>query len=192
MIDIKDLPDRCVSRNIFHSILPNFKRNILFRSRSGTGLTATSKKENTRRPRHTIRPRKKRGVHASGFLSTLLFFCFEIVEIPCQEQELTHGNFSCSCILPHKKRREVECPYDMRLSTAQTGKDKQPTPHKGRYAQTDRTRAACIANRCQYLHTDRRERPSYSPVVKLSRFHVENKGNSLKRESQRLSLLMSI
>ena len=81
--------------------------------------------------------------------------------------------------LPHKKRREVECPYDMRLSTAQTGKDKQPTPHKGRYAQTDRTRAACIANRCRHLHADRRERPSYSPVLKLSRFHVENKRNSL-------------
>ena len=79
--------------------------------------------------------------------------------------------------LPHKKRREVECPYDMRLSTAQTGKDKQPTPHKGRYAQTDRTRAACIANRCRHLHADRRERPSYSPVLKLSRFHVENKRN---------------
>ena len=58
-----------------------------------------------------------------------------------------------------------------------TGKDKQPTPHKGRYAQTDRTRAACIANRCRHLHADRRERPSYSPVLKLSRFHVENKRN---------------
>ena len=96
------------------------------------------KKENTRRPRHTIRPRKKRGVHASGFLSTLLFFCFEIVEIPCQEQEPTHENFSCSSIFTAQKRREVECPYSMRLSTALTGKDKQPTPRKGRYAQTDR------------------------------------------------------
>ena len=86
-------------------------------------------------------------------------------------------NFSCSGILPHKKRREVECPYDMRLSTAYPNKDKQPTPRKGRYAQTDRMKAACIANRCRYLHTDRRERPSYSLGLKLSRFHVENKRN---------------
>ena len=88
-------------------------------------------------------------------------------------------NFSCSGILPHKKRREVECPYDMRLSTAYPNKDKQPTPHKGRYAQTDRMNAACIANRCRHLDADRRERPSYSLGLKLSRFQDENKGNSL-------------
>ncbi|MDD7298785.1 hypothetical protein, partial [Fibrobacter intestinalis] len=39
-----DLPDRRVSRNVFHSILPNFKRNVLFRSRSGTGLRRFHKK----------------------------------------------------------------------------------------------------------------------------------------------------
>lgn len=85
-----------------------------------------------------------------------------------------------------KKRREVECPYDMRLSTAYPNKDKQPTPRKGRYAQTDRMNAASIANRCRHLHADRRERPSYPLGLKLSRFHIENKRNSLKRESQRL------
>ncbi|WP_159446926.1 hypothetical protein [Fibrobacter intestinalis] len=104
MIHVKDLPDWRVCRNVFHSILPNVKRNISLPF--GDWITAISQKENTRRPRHTIRPRQN-GARMRPDGSTLLFFWVEMVEIPCQEQEQLVGISLAPAFLAHQIKKAV-------------------------------------------------------------------------------------